>query len=842
MSRLYVGLDQEHIINELNSSVVIVGTEQLESAVLTYVKANETNLEVVVRLYAEKIRGSARSVSICVSADNYAERYDLARSYNAGLYFINGAHIESLKGFSSFEIDEYAARAGALKNGKRFIESIARQVPFSITREKAFEKITAALMCCEFSDLDEALKDASNLFRKTVDRDVRRYQQSTKITTDSQIVAHFLTQKKPGPAASEELESYAKRIFVEGGIHVLGDGLGKGKTLHVIRNVIADGILSGKKPTFLTHRIAVARSNAISDLVEQYSDEKIEGREDQLHALALIVNKCDHERYKPHLAQSDILVIDEGSQVVRHLMQKGFTGDRYSVFHQIVNLMKTARLVLVCEAFVNNLLMNFIRLAGRTIHYTQGLTDYSGVNICFASVESTQREILRSLTANRSIVVGTDSRRIAETVAKIAKDRGKRVLLLTQKTKDYPEVRKFLDNPNVEAKKYDVLTHSPSMQSSVSITETHFDDHFCIFNGVVSVDDAKQFTRRDRTSKKVIVGISSITTYCIDRRDHIELFNASDDAIFDSISIECIRLRALEKNNFQQWLSLSFELDGFTITRLETEREADAEAAKIFKNGRKAVKEKIIAGTVNAGIAALRTGNEGRVEGVLSDSDYYHNHFLEVVDATGKATEDINENDIKFYNEGIGLPKIRNMACWVLDETDFEKMTSLDDSIGVDSKHYRLSRRMISGALDRLGIDKEGGGIIHSHGLEEACAFILQNELNFKQLRLVNTKINVKTERQRYSIVTELLKSLGLSKVRVMIEGVRVYQLCQKRYLQMLSYVDRKRHVELTVASSDQAEKVQRIVECDLDSVIAMDDCELVIQKPVFAQINLIKT
>ncbi|WP_325919317.1 hypothetical protein [Pseudomonas frederiksbergensis] len=836
MNRLYGGLDQEHIINELNSSVILVGAEELEGEVLTYVKATEKNLEVVVRLYSEKIRGSGRSVSICVSADNYAERYDLARAYSAGLYFINGAHIESLKGFSSFEIDEYAASAGALKNGKRFIESIARQVPFLITREKAFEKITAAMMCCEFADLDEALEGASNFFKKTVDRDVRRYQQSTKITTDSQIVAHFLTQKKPGPAASEELESYAKRIFVEGGIHVLGDGLGKGKTLHVIRNVIADGILSGKKPTFLTHRIAVARSNAISDLVEQYSDEKIEGREDQLHALSLIVNKCDHERYKPHLAQSDILVIDEGSQVVRHLMQKGFTGDRYSVFHQIVSLMKTARLVLVCEAFVNDVLMNFIRLAGRPIHYTQGLTDYSGVNICLASVESTQREILRSLTANRRIVVGTDSRRIAETVAKIAKDRGKRVLLLTQKTKDYPEVRRFLDNPNVEAKKYDVLTHSPSMQSSVSITETHFDDHFCIFNGVVSVDDAKQFTRRDRTSEKITVGISSITTYCVERKGCIELFNASGDTIFDSISIECIRLRSLEKNNFQQWLSLSFELDGFTITRLGTEQDADAEAVKIFKNGRKEVKEKVIAGTVNAGIAALITGNEDRIKGVLSDSDYYHNHFLAVVDATGKAREDINENDIKFYNEGIGVPKIRNMACWVLDETDFEKMKSHDESIGIDSKHYQLSRRMISGALDRLGIDKEGRGIIHSHGLEETCAFILQNELNFKQLRLINTKINVKTERQRYSIVTELLKSLGLSKVRVMIEGVRVYKLCQKRYLQMLSYTDRKRHVELTVVSWDQAEKVQQIIECDLDLGIAMDDCKPITQKLRFDQ------
>jgi hypothetical protein len=819
VKEFYKGQKQEHTVNDINTSVVVIGTEEIEGFGLSYVQA-KTDISSVIKLFAENASDSKKIPVLLVGEGSYAERYELARAYNVGLYFPNNVHIESLKGYSAMEIDEYAAQAGVLKNLKRFVASVARQVPFSMTREQAVERVAIVAMHCEAIDVDQSITDAINLLNKTIDGDVTSYQYSRKISLDSLISESFLAQRKPGPAASEELEAYAARIFVEGGIHVLGDGMGKGKTTHVIRNVIKSGIATGEKPTFLTHRIAIARSSAIVDLVEQYNDKRIEGREDQLDALSLVINKCDNERYRVHTQKSKILILDEGSQVVRHLMQKGFMGDRCDVFHELLKLMKEARLVLVCEAFITNVLMNFIRLAGRPINFMQGNTDYSSINVCLGSTEATQREVLRALGQGLKISIGADSRKLAETAARIATDQGKRVLLVTQKTKDHDEVLEFFNNPNAAIKKYDVLAFSPSMQSSVSITDDYFEAHFCIFSGIVSIDDAKQFIRRDRTAKKVMVGISATTDFMIEKKEVIKGFYGSGDALFDSIAIEQLHMNAREKNHFQQWLSMSFEIDGFTISRLANEELADLEASKIFKNGRKALKQTVTEGTLVAGMSAFAVGKIDKFDAATNDNQYFHNNFIATAESTQKAFSEVTKDDVTFFNEGAGIVKLFNASCWLLDRPQFSAMSARFDANGIDDKHSNLIRELFSKVMSKLDITKDGEGIITPESLKIACDFIKLRELDFKMTKLVNVRIGPKSERQQHAIITAMLSSMGLSKERIMKNGVQVYQLSRSRFLQVLSYIDYYRYNELTASLEDRAEFVAQVVECDLDTAV----------------------
>lgn len=815
MKVFYKGQKQEHYVNGIESAVIVVGTEDLELE-CSYIKATK-DLESVVKLLTEEKTESKskKSISLVVSDGNYAERYELARAYRTGLYFIGGQHIESLSGYSSLEIDEFAAQAGALKNLKRFVASVARQVPFSLTRDQAAEKVADAVSGMSYSDAD-GVDSALEWLNKTIDSDVISYQQSRKINFDSQIVGNFLTHRTPGIEASEELEAYAEKIFKEGGVHALSDGMGKGKTKHVIRKLIEAGIAAGEKSTFLTHRISIARSNAIADLVEQYDDDGIKGQEDQLQSLSLVINKCDNERFRAHTHQCGIIIIDESAQVLRHMMQKGFKGDRNDVFHEIISLIKNARLVLFCDAFMNDVLINYIRLAGRSINFTQGSTDYSSINVCLGAVESVQRETLRAFAAQKKVLFSSDSRKQAETVARIAWDQGKKVLLVTQATKDNAEVIEFFANPNEAVKKYDVLCHSPSIQSSVSITVEHFDAHFCIFGGVVSIDDAKQFIRRDRTAKKIIVGIHHTTNFAVEKKDAIASFYSSGDQEFDKIAIQQLHLNAREKNHFQQWLSIGFELDGFTMSRLPAEKAADDEASRIFKSGRKAVKETVTRGTLKAGREAIISSVVERKEKATNDKEYFLNNFIDVSEATGKFYEEITEDDVKFFNEGAGLPKLKNMKCWLLNDERFQNLVERDEKLtGIDRGHYADIRKHLTNVMHMLGISKSGEGVISDAGLRNACKYIIENQLDFKMNGLVSIKIEAKSDRQMHSLISDLLSKMGLSKARKMVNSERIYVLNNEQFNQMYSYVNRDSR------SSSQAEKVwqlQNLLSCDQET------------------------
>ncbi len=815
MKVFYKGQKQEHYANDIETAVVVVGTEELELD-CSYIKATK-DLESVVKLLTEEKTESKskKSISLVVSDDNYAERYELARAYRTGLYFVGGQHVESLVGYSSLEIDEFAAQAGALKNLKRFVASVARQVPFSLTRDQAAEKVANAASSMSYSDA-YGVDNTLDLLNKTIDSDVISYQQSRKINFDSQIVGNFLTHRTPGIEASEELEAYAEKIFKDGGVHALSDGMGKGKTRHVIRKLIEAGIAAGEKSTFLTHRISIARSNAIADLVEQYDDDSIKGREDQLQSLSLVINKCDNERFRAHTHQCGIIIIDESAQVLRHMMQKGFKGDRNDVFHEIINLIKNARLVLFCDAFMNDVLINYVRLAGRPINFMQGNADYSSINVCLGAVESVQRETLRAFATQKKVLFASDSRKQAETVARIARDQGKKVLLVTQATKDNTEVVEFFANPNEAIKKYDVLCHSPSIQSSVSITVEHFDAHFCTFGGIVSIDDAKQFIRRDRTAKKIIVGIHHTTNFAVEKKDAIASFYSSGDQEFDKIAVQQLYLNAREKNHFQQWLSISFEQDGFTVSRLPAEKAADDEASKIFKSGRKAVKEAVTKGTLKAGFEAILSSDVERAEKATNEQEYFLNNFIDVAEATGKFYEEITEDDVKFFNEGTGLPKLKNMKCWLLNDDRFQSLVERDEKLtGIDRGHYADIRKHLTNVMHMLGISKSGEGVISDAGLRNACKYIIENQLDFKMNGLVSIKVEAKSDRQMHSLISDLLSKMGLSKARKMVNSERIYVLNNEQFNQMYSYVNRDSR------SSSQAEKVwqlQNLLGCDQET------------------------
>jgi len=105
-------------------------------------------------------------------------------------------------------------------------------------------------------------------------------------------------------------------------------------------------------------------------------------------------------------------------------------------------------------------------------------------------------------------VIATDSLRDAEALAKRLRDEGKQGILLTSKTATEEWARDFLASPNEYIRKHkpEFLIYSPTAESGFDINiKDYFSDCFCLFIGVLGVDECFQMARRVRHPERIII-------------------------------------------------------------------------------------------------------------------------------------------------------------------------------------------------------------------------------------------------------------------------------------------------------------------------------------------------
>lgn len=789
MNIIYQNTKLEHQLNEIESKYVFISTE-IHGFKYKEAVACPENLYSTVKLYAEDKECTA---IVCLTAETYETRLEIAQACKAGVLFLNESQPESsvclasLYGYTSYELDKFASEIGAEIDIKRFVMSVAREVPFSISRENAQEIVAATAGF----DADSALE----LLDKVLDNDIINFQRLKQVSINDQIVTTKLQAVRPGEQATAELLAYAERIYADGGVHVLEAGLGFGKTQHAIRPIMEMAKAEDKKTTLLTHRVAI--SSSFDDTCAQYSDIAISGKEDQLDSLALVVNSANQERFKLHTEQSDVLIIDEGSQVIAHILQKDFVGDRRAVFHELLKLIKNARLVLVADAFISEILMKFLRLSNKTISFSRGDVDNSQNEIAFAEYTTAQRLITEDVARDLKPMVGLDSRKEAEAMALYIESQSKKVLLVTQKTKNKPAVVAFFKNPNTEIKKYDALVYSPTMQSSISIVEKHFDTHYCLFCGVIGVDDAKQFTRRDRTNRKVVVGLSRQTSFRLDKSAIIHDLFGSDDYVFDSVALQFYKNDAKEKNSFRKNLAIALVNDGYKITRIAPS-EADIQAFTIFQGAKRAVKEYVVRSTITAAQKIVESCDFDEFADPESDEQRFHNDALGASRMLGKPVSALTDDDVSFYKEGNGGADLMNARCFLLSDEDFQEFEKhAETDRGRDRKHLVGRRSMLTKFMSLLGT-KQGNDILTVEAMQAAAEYAVKNKDMLYGYGILRKSAKCKTQNETQATVNAVLKSMGLTKSRVKRDGEHVYCLTNSVFLQVLSYIDKERHDSLS--------------------------------------------
>ncbi|HEP8062201.1 TPA: hypothetical protein VDT37_001786 [Pseudomonas aeruginosa] len=813
MNILYKNTKLEHQLNEIKSKYIFVSTQEL-GLDYTVALVSQDNFENTVKLYADD---KTRTAIVCLTAATYEARLDVAMKCKTGVLFLNEENptesvcLASIAGYSSYEIDRIASEIGAEIDIKRFVMSVAREVPFSISREQA-QQIIAETAGYE----SEA---ALELLDKALDNDIINFQRMKQVSINKQIVTTALKATRPGEEATAELLAYAEKIYAQGGVHVLKAGLGFGKTQHAIRPVMQRAKADGKKTTLLTHRRSI--SGSFDDICSQYNDTAIVGKEDKLESLALVVNSVNHQRFKLHTEQCDVLVIDEGSQVVSHILQKGFEGNRKEVFHELLRLIASARLVLVADAFISDILMRFLYLSGRSINFASGEVDNSDNEIVLAEVATAQRMIIEDVSAGRKPMIGLDSRKEAEAVASYMAQQSKKALLVTQKTRSYPDVLAFFKDPNTEIKKYDALVYSPSMQSSISITDKHFDTHYCLFFGVIGVDDAKQFTRRDRTNKKVVVGVTKQVRMQLDKSELINELFSSNDYVFDSIALPFYKNDAKEKNKLRTNLALAFEFDCYKITRIAPSA-ADEIALSVFNCEKRSVKEYVVQSTLTAARKIIESADFEEFVEPESEEQRFHNDALAASRMLGKKVSELSDDDISFYREGGGAVNLMNAKCCLLDDEKFkeyEKHASTEK--GRDNKNLAGRRAILTKFISILGINN-GDEVLTSDAMKSASEYAVKCKDILVGYGILTKNAKCKTTNEINATVNAVLKAIGLSKARVKRNGVWVYCLSKPAFMRVISCIDKERHDKLNGFKMKQESLIR--FESFLISVGSLDE------------------
>ncbi|MGR5552971.1 plasmid replication protein, CyRepA1 family [Vibrio alfacsensis] len=224
------------------------------------------------------------------------------------------------------------------------------------------------------------------------------------------------------------------------------------------------------------------------------------------------------------LENADLLVIDEFTQVLSSVADSNLENFAHEyIFHKLVSMIRTGKRVVVLDADMNDLAIEFVeycRPTARFQFFEQSRLP-NGINVDFCLCKgkfSAQNEILlrviQDLHYGHRVVIATDSFQVSKDLKEQVESLypNKTILLVNAKTTATVEVKSFQDNNqlSLERHNYDVLIFSPALTSGISIEKEHFDTGYGCFTGnsIIS-SDAIQMLRRVRNLKEYFVSVSA---------------------------------------------------------------------------------------------------------------------------------------------------------------------------------------------------------------------------------------------------------------------------------------------------------------------------------------------
>ncbi|MEL0625003.1 plasmid replication protein, CyRepA1 family [Marinomonas arenicola] len=488
----------------------------------------------------------------------------------------------------------------------------------------------------------------------------------------------------------------------------------------------------------------------------------------------------------------DTLCIDEASQVIRHTTG-GPVENPVKVMDGLISAMRSSNRVVLCDADANDSLIHLCELArpGETIHIIEVDGNCNDIEVYHTDPDTAFFHAVRMATdekAPQKILIANDSAKDGErlTVQMLEQNPNLNVLHVHKDSKSDAGVESFLNNPNAECIKYDVVIYSPAISSGVSITTKHFDQHVSIFHAVVAPSDAVQMMRRDRTAKKYMVGIGINNTQRETDREAIYrgLLTADDMASadfveteeeislrrrktpFDEMFLESQATENLARNDFANNLILMMVGDGYRVNRLAGKTE-EKDKGKVMKmhageqvNNRR-IKAVLSEQTPDEDTFNRISRSEMRSREEAVQIDRYHMEKQLCVDV-------IDEDVINFYDDQ-GIKKVQRLE--LLQSTDDQAKAydhaQFKNKVTVTRHSYKRSTRAVLVSIfDALKINMQTG---EGEFTSQDCREVMRQTLSSKEsIELYNSLkigsyVNPKSlPKDATTFVKNIMAKLGL--------------------------------------------------------------------------------
>ena len=621
-----------------------------------------------------------------------------------------------------------------------------------------------------------------------------------------------------------EKSAIISEMVDRGGLHVVPWPIASSKT-----SIVGHGVMNAtdKMALAIAHRQTLCAEMSRVLNTALYKNIRSEHDAEVVQALTCCVDSLISERLASIIDGAKIVFLDEFAQVLRSVATSTTMRQHREVFERLCQIIRDADLVVIADADMN---ADAIEFAAKCRSDNEPVTVWHYnvpqklPSIVVTCKDGAHHAIIEAAVTGLNFIVPCDSKRRAQKIVRLVESYAldQKVIEITEETTGELPVQQFMGNANEQCKHYNVVVHSPSIASGVSLTTPHFDQVIALYCGFsLTPSDFIQMIRRDRTVDEIIIGrmeyrfpnLESDRKKIIDGiaaggelQAKIAGFNNDGQPIFefpkwtayDEFRVRVLSSEATAKNGAINSLIYLLEHRGYAVTFDE----------QAYNNTYKSTAKELhddwyFDGIKNAADIDSETYQSFKSGAGTTQAQAFEKHRYEYRDTFGFYQDQypvLPMNCIEMYKKGDFKIAVRNFEylknapeyLLQLDKVDIEGDTPLPAS--------QLKLRAARGALHRkvlvaFNLDPESGaGEMSPQHLDKAWQTLSCERDLLKAMRIINIP-EKKPTRHKWAL-KYLKEKLGLELIETSAGhagiGGRIYQINNNSWTRMSEILTRR--------------------------------------------------
>ena len=512
---------------------------------------------------------------------------------------------------------------------------------------------------------------------------------------------------------------------IKTGCHVIKAPMGTGKTQDILAPIAG----RDSNVVAICHRQSLARDLAERLKIPCYLNIRHENA--VTTNLSICVNSLINPIFAGALGGCRALLIDEGSQVLRAVLNGGAVKKPGTVYEKLRAMVQNADLVVVVDADINDATLALFREWRDDVTFWR-MDKPVDKTIQHGDIKQAWAMIEDAVNSGAKLVIPTDSVKEVEALGSGSLFAGRKVICIHGDNVGSTKVQEALRDINAAAKIYDTIIYSPTLASGLSLTEPGFET-VALYFGVISPADFLQMTARNRPAKTITVGFhghgfhtkpadvaalwqAQLTTKTKSEQiAALHLLPGEDFPNFVWTDYDKKRVANLIQENesrsncYGHFLELAQDR-GYMLARLESTETGSDLRGTARDAATAAHVERVISAPLICDIEAdaIRDGAKKRTQ-ENADKLYAHDtrHWLGIADETALTTD-----DVELFNRGAFIPKAKAFEALTCTEqealtVDFKERGSGRE--GSRCSNVQVKRELYRGFLEAAGVNPDTG-------------------------------------------------------------------------------------------------------------------------------------